>query len=130
MTMRKLIFCLALVAATCSAQTLSMSVGAIAHYNDQHGGRNSWPNNGRYFDGDTHRATWCSDNLTYVALDDGLGPNASLSGGRNLFVGTISDYSTPAGGALFTIVNSMDDFGTITQLNTNGWSDSSSWKSG
>lgn len=119
-----------LIPALLSAQTITMSAGPIRAYNDQFSGANSWPNNGRYFDGDSMIPTLCSDNVTYTIIADGLGPNASLVGGRNIFIISVSDYVSPAGGALLTVRNSLDDYGTITQTNTNGWTDDSDWKPG
>jgi hypothetical protein len=107
-----------------------VSFGSTLNYNNQHGGLNGWINNGNYDDGDTTRTTWANDGKTYLTQNDGLGPNASLVGGRNMFLMTISDFTTIGAGVSLTLVNSMDDFGTVTQINTNGWSDNSTWKTG
>jgi hypothetical protein len=126
--MKKIILLLSLFAFPLSAQ-INLSIGARAAYNGQFNGTGGWPNNGRYMDGDSGRSTWCSDGTTYVVFNDGIGPNGSLSGGRNIFLASLSDnFTGPSGGQLYTVRNSMDIFGTITQNNTNGWTDGKNWK--
>lgn len=108
-----------------------MSIGTRSNYNGQYNGSGGWPNNGRYDDGDSGRYAWCSGNKNYVLNNDGLGPNGILTSGRNIFLEELSaNFTGPAGGQLYTLRNSLDDFGTITQINTNGWSDGKHWKSG
>lgn len=126
--MRRLVIALLAVTLPCSAEII-MSIGPRTRYNDQFTGVNSWPNNGRHIDDDSGRFTWCSDGVQYGIMNDGNGPNDSLVSGRNIFIVSISDnFTGPAGGQLYTMRNSMDSYGTITQLNTNGWSDNKSWK--
>lgn len=111
-----------------SSNTL-MRMGPPLNYNDQAAGFNGWPNNGRYIDLDTLRTTWADDDKTYATGNDGFGINLGFGfSGRNMFLFSISDFTTPANGVLATLVNSMDDYGTATQLNTNGWTDGFSWK--
>lgn len=88
----------------CQAQTITATVGSAVSYNAQYG------STGRFSDHDSTQAAWCADGNTYVTGDDGNGPQAVLSGGRNTFLTRLSaDYSTQ------TLVNSMDSLGTITQ---------------
>jgi hypothetical protein len=122
--------CILLFLALPAWAQFTMTLGPTLSYNDQNSGVNGWPNNGRHDDRDTTRACWSNDNKTYLTGNDGTGPQFSLTGGRNLFLTTLSDFINPAAGILSSVVNSMDDFGTITQLNTNGWTDGFSWKTG
>lgn len=127
--MQKLLLLLALVAVPCHA-AISMSIGARTRYNDQFTGANSWPNNGRSIDDDSARSTLCLDGITYTLMNDGLGPNNSLVSGRNLFITSLSTgFTGPSSGQLYTMKNSMDAYGTITQINTGNWNDNKHWKS-
>src|SRR5258708_30080621 len=94
-----------------------MTWGPVQNYNNQFNGSNGWPNNGRYTDHDTTRGTWCADGKIYESGNDGYGPQYVLKStrGRTIFLNTLTPFTTPAAGVLETLVNSMDDFGTIAQ---------------
>jgi hypothetical protein len=122
---------LALVALTLpmEGQIGSMTWGPPYSYSNQKTGLNGWPNNGRYSDHDTTELCWAANGNTYLTGNDGWGPQYSLqpSGGRNMFLNTISAFTTPSAGVLETLVNSMDNMGTITQ---DVYSNGTSMKSG
>lgn len=127
--MIKFILLLAILAIQCRAD-ISISIGTRYRYNDQFNGSNGWPSNGRSIDDDSARSTRCLNGITYTIMNDGLGPNNSLASGRNLFITSLSSgFTGPSSGQLYTLVNGMDSYGTITQINSGDWTDGKHWKS-
>jgi hypothetical protein len=100
-----------------SAEIVSMTWGAQNNYSNQLTGINGFPNNGRKSDGDSTRACWAANGNTYVTGNDGNGPQSTYggSGGRTVFLTTMSPFTVPSAGVLQTPINGMDSYGTINQ---------------
>jgi hypothetical protein len=109
----KLIALIVFAAQFASGQVSSFTWGTQYNYSNQYTGINGWPNNGRHGLQDTTRATVCLDGNTYVTGNDGYGPNYILGfgTGRDIFLTTMTPFTTPGAGVLQTLVNSMDDWG-------------------
>ncbi len=123
----RFLLCVLLIAQSLQAQASSFIPGPLYNYSNQFTGINGWPNNGRHSSGDSTRGTWSLDGNTYVGQDDGFGPNyaCTFGVGANMFLATVTPFTTPAAGSLQSLVNCMPAWGHSSQ---DIWSNSSTIK--
>jgi hypothetical protein len=110
-----------------TAQYANVSIGNPVRYNDFLYGMLGQPALGHHDLGDTHACAWMNNGNELCTYNDGFYPVTASAIPKLSNVGLDLMYSGDI--TTLSLANPLSDLGSATESNTNGWTDSRTWKS-